>query len=101
MWANVRRAIRLQEQEPEHGLPWLFVRGVRWVGPALAAVAVLAVAIFGIRTMTTPAAAARTEVLRVETGLADASTMVYEDRESGWTVIWVMPSEEEVSHVDS
>lgn len=91
-WADVRRAIRLagaREERPEPA--WVFGVPVR-----VAAVIVLVLAL-GIGTWlmvgrpgAVSAARARTEVEWVETSLPGATPMVYEDAETGWTVIWVV-----------
>ncbi len=37
----------------------------------------------------------------VETELAGATPMVYQDTETGWTVIWVLAPEEDDEHAGS
>ena len=104
-WADVRRALRLQGDRPGRPSPfgWL-TRPLPWVGALATACVLIAIGALWLRVGHVPpetkpppivaATAATTQVLSVSTELADASTMVYEDAESGWTVIWVFPAEE-------
>lgn len=91
-WADVRRAIRSDEEERfEAEESWVIGAPLRWAAAALL-VMILGSGLFlnlqkGGRGM---ARAGGTEVEFVETGLPDATPMVYEDSESGWTVIWVV-----------
>ena len=91
-WADVRRAIRNdQEERYETEEAWFIGAPLRWAAAALL-VMILGSGLFlnfqkGAVGM---ARAGATEVEFVETGLPDATPMVYEDAESGWTVIWVV-----------
>jgi predicted anti-sigma-YlaC factor YlaD len=101
-WADVQRALRLQADAPLREpfgsraySPW-----ARWARIAAALVVLGAgAALFnflrgGSGSVGVANAAPATQVLRVTTGLADAPTMVYEDHETGWTVVWVLPPED-------
>ena len=91
-WADVRRAIRLDAGERwAKEQAWMAGAPLRW------AVSALLIMILGSGLFLTLrkgpvqwARAAATDVEFVETGLPDATPMVYEDSESGWTVIWVV-----------
>lgn len=91
-WADVRRAIRNdQEERHEEEEAWVVGATLRWAGAALL-IMILGSGIF-LTFQKGPVEVARaggTEVEFVETGLPDATPMVYEDSESGWTVIWVV-----------
>jgi len=91
-WADVRRAIR-SDREERYGTEesWSIGAPLRWAAAALL-VMILGSGLFltlqkGAVGM---ARASGTDVEFVETGLPDAMPMVYEDSESGWTVIWVV-----------
>jgi hypothetical protein len=91
-WANVRRAIRNDRDERKEtekaqvlGVP------LRWATMTLL-IMILGSGLF-LTFQTGPAGKARgegTQVEFVETGLPDATPMVYEDAKSGWTVIWIV-----------
>lgn len=91
-WAEVRRAIyNDQEKRKELGEAPVLGAPLRW------AVAALLIMIFGFGSFLTfqksPIGISQTRATQVEfveTGLPDATPMVYEDTESGWTVIWVV-----------
>ena len=95
-WQDVQRAIRLQEEEKAGlaAISWTW----RW---APAAAALIVAAFIGWRWMAAPApvgfipiaAADRTVVEWVETDLPDAMSMVYEDEETGLTIIWLLVQE--------
>jgi predicted anti-sigma-YlaC factor YlaD len=91
-WADVRRAIRNdQEERFEEESAWDIGAPLRWAAAALL-VMIVGSGLF-LSLQKGPAEVARaggTEVEFVETGLPDATPMVYEDSESGWTVIWVV-----------
>ena len=103
-WADIRRAIRLQAPaKKEAAFGWVFQRPIQWASYAL----LLAVVMTGLVLIKrTPehggdvagTHSSSTEVLSVETGLAGAGTMVYEDAESGWMVIWVVAGDKEAGH---
>lgn len=98
-WQDVQRAIRLQEgqgtSEKAGGLLW----GWKWAGGVAVACMAGLLLWIGLRASPEPlpmgyiAQADRTEVEWVETELPDAISMVYEDAESGVTVIWVLTEE--------
>jgi len=72
-----------------------------WFGAPLAAAAAVAFAFFGqssstkspAETVATPTEVAQAEY--VEPGNANASTMVYVDKDSGWLVVWATDSDTE------
>lgn len=103
-WADVRRAIRNQAPAAEPAAEWVFGAPLRWAAVA-AVLLVLAggAAIFLKKAPVRQAAReAATQVEMVETGLPDAAPMVYEDAESGLTVIWVVEANrKEGGHVGS
>jgi predicted anti-sigma-YlaC factor YlaD len=89
MWVDVRRAIRQDQEEREEterawvlGAPW------RWAAMTLL-VMILSCGLF-IHFQKRTMRGGATQVEFVETGLPDATPMVYEDAESGWTVIWIV-----------
>ena len=97
-WVDIRRAIRTAPAEAAaERAPWF----VRWAVP-LAAAALVVIAV-GIRArmdtrgapvqvarVAAPPATGASKVDWVESGLPDASTMVYEDDATGVTVVWLM-----------
>ena len=91
-WADVRRAIRAgQADRHEAEETWAIGAPLRWAAAALL-VMILGSGVFLTRQKGAVgvARAGATEVEFVETGLPDAMPMVYEDSESGCTVIWVV-----------
>lgn len=93
-WQDVQRAIRLSADESRQPSPSCFGGVWRWSLSA-AAVLMLSVGIWwGSRPVDYPRAviplAERTQVEWVESDLPDAISMVYEDGDTGITVIWVM-----------
>ncbi|MBP7829852.1 MAG: zf-HC2 domain-containing protein [Kiritimatiellae bacterium] len=94
-WADVRRAIRLEKEDEAKGLVLGPGLSLRWAAAALSVLVVAAAVVVGLRFRAGEGAApalARapaSAVEWVETGLPEASTMVYEDQESGLVVIWV------------
>ncbi len=96
-WHDVRRAIRVQGDLP-HGEIVTFQGRMKWAGALAAAFLVMMGAWLLVQSpdpgrVGTIAAADRTEVEWVETDLPDAMSMVYEDAETGLTVIWVLVHE--------
>ena len=91
-WTNVQRSIRKDREEREEteevrvlGAP------LRWV-TAMLLIMILGSSLF-LTFQKSPAGMARgdaTGVEFIETGLPDATPMVYQDAESGWTVIWIV-----------
>ena len=93
--ADVERAIRRTEDQPVPLLtPWKV-----WATASLVLLLILGgIITWGTRKGSFVVAQDKTpmnEVEWVETDLPNASPMVYQDQESGWTVIWVMVDEEE------
>ena len=93
MWQDVRRAIRVAGAdhggEARRGYGWR----LSWAGAALAGALVLFVVMGrwspAPTRMMAKAAPRDVEVEYVETDLPGASPMVYQDEESGWTIVWV------------
>ena len=98
-WRTVRAQLHGTATQAEKKRP---LATVIWFGAPLAAAAAIALAFF-INGPTAPnrdesyqvADAASAEF--VEAGNADASTMIYVDKESGWLVVWATDSESEHS----
>ncbi|MBU1910746.1 MAG: zf-HC2 domain-containing protein [Verrucomicrobia bacterium] len=94
-WADVCRTIRLEKRE-EAWLPGLLVGlSWRWAATVVSMLVLGAALGTGIwfrsgRAWPMIARAPASVVEWVETGLPKASTMVYEDQESGLVVIWVV-----------
>lgn len=97
MWADVRRAIRLQDAQPEGG-PLLGWR----MGWATAIVAAVFVGWIGFATWRAQRigearqlaeAASGPQVEWADAEMPGSSTMVYEDEESGVAVIWLLTAE--------
>lgn len=96
-WQDVRRAIRLAgETATEESVA--MGRRIRWAG-AVAVAALLILGLYALLPSTRMiyqdriAQSDRTEVEWVETELPDAMSMVYEDEDTGLTVIWVLVAE--------
>ncbi len=94
LWADVQRTIRLQgDGRADEGVP-VFGWRVRWAGVMIVAV-LLGVSAMGLLQLRQPAAESAqvmdrdVQVEFVETDVPGASPMVYQDDETGWTVIWV------------
>lgn len=91
-WADVRRAIRSEQAERvEEEQTWAVGTPLRWAAAALL-VMIVGAGLF-VKLQKGPGGLVRgggTVVEFVETGLPDATPMVYEDSESGCTVIWVV-----------
>ncbi len=96
-WQDVRRAIRLAAAEqpmPRPGFGWRLA----WSGGALSAALVLFVLAGRWWPAAAPAGVAQAalrdvEVEYVESDLPGGSPMVYQDEESGWTIVWVAAAE--------
>lgn len=90
-WHDIRRTLRNRgDSEPvATPRPW-WTRPLPWAGAA-ASLALLAVGYLTLGPID-PRAPNGTAVEYVETGLPDASTLVYVDDESGWTIVWVLES---------
>lgn len=100
IWADVRRAIRSTKpadlREPSE---WWVALGLPRVLTAIAVFGLLlAVGLYHVwRQQPAQAATMATVVEFVETELPNAAPMVYQDNETGWTVIWVV----EANHKES
>ena len=93
-WAGVQRTLRLErEQAVPAALPvfgWRLGWAAAIIGFVLLGFATVALRQLMVRPAAVAAAAQESvEVEFVETELPDASPMVYQDVETGWTVIWV------------
>ncbi|MFH0981190.1 MAG: anti-sigma factor [Planctomycetota bacterium] len=103
-WADVRRAIRNQAPAAEPAAEWVFGAPLRWAAVAAALLVMAGGAVLFMKKapMREAAREPATQVEMVETGLPDAAPMVYEDAESGLTVIWVVEANrKEGGHVGS
>jgi anti-sigma factor RsiW len=90
-WLRIRSTLNGKSVKPVKKRP---LAPVIWFGAPLAAAAALAFAFFGPQQQTKPVGDSlpiSTEIAQaeyVEAGDADASTLVYVDKESGWLVVW-------------
>lgn len=93
-WRTIRAQLHGEGAKPARRHP---LAPVIWFSAPFAAAAALAFAFFVTRspvpptTSLPPPAPATTEIARadfVEAGDANASTMVYVDKDSGWLVVW-------------
>ena len=94
-WAILRAQLSGESAKPAKKRP---LAPVIWFGSSLAAAAAIALAFFGSQPK--PAEPAVTTVAQaefVEAGNADASTMVYVDKDSGWLVVWATDGESKTS----
>ena len=90
MRADVLRAIRQLEPAAEAPAGLFFKWRLAWAGAMVAAVMALIGGLGAWRMAGGGAAvAARTEVESVETELPGAAPMIYQDEETGCTVIWI------------
>jgi predicted anti-sigma-YlaC factor YlaD len=97
-WNTIRALLPAPNAKPTKKRP---LAPVIWFGAPLAAAAALAIAFFVTRPSGSHAPdltpqASRTEVARadfVEAGDANASTLVYVDKDSGWLVVWAADGE--------
>lgn len=94
-WADVQRAIRLDSSRNEPVETGVFRWRLGWAG-AIIALVLLGFSTIALRQVLTPAPQEEqaglnkdVQVEFVESDLPGASPMVYEDVETGWTVIWV------------
>lgn len=92
VWMDVRRGLR--QAAPESGREVsVFGWRVAWATASLAIVLAVGGTLLYVRApLSAPATATRVEW--VETGLPNASPMIYEDAESGMVVIWVSMARE-------
>jgi len=92
-WRQLRGQLHRQSAKSARKRP---LAPVIWFGSSLAAAAALALAYVGLqpqpapRPATAPLETARAEY--VEAGDANAATMVYVDKDSGWLVVWAVDS---------
>lgn len=87
-WRTLRAKLSAAQARPARSHP---LAPVIWLGAPLAAAAALVFAFVGQQSPPAPLTAAEPGVARadfVEAGDANASTMIYVDRESGWLVVW-------------
>lgn len=86
-WRKLRASLRGAEvpEQPKRRLAPII-----WLSAPLAAAAAVALAFFlqSPRPAVPSDAMALASVDYVEAGRADASTMVYQDQQSGWVVVW-------------
>lgn len=106
VWADVRRGIRLARKAPARPASWVLGSRVQWVGATMVAVLVGLTVWSGIRSMgpSAPASLGSTvaEVEWMETDVPGATTMLYQDEETGLTVIWMIePNEGDPGHVET
>ncbi len=99
MWSDVQRELRKQRAE-EAGEAPVFAWRLRWAGAIVAAVLLGVTAIYVLQQRHAAAVASVSEkggatVEFVEASDPNSSTMVYEDAETGWTVIWVASTDTE------
>ena len=105
VWADVRRGIRLARREPGP-VSWVLGSRVQWVGATMVAVLVGLTIWSGIRSMSpsapTSLGSTVAEVEWMETDVPGATTMLYQDEETGLTVIWMMePNEGDQGHAET
>ena len=98
-WRTLQAQLATTKNRPEKKRP---LAPVIWFGtPLLAAAAAIAFAFLGGQPepvkITAPVVAEAAQADFVEAGSADASTMVYVDKESGWLVVWAADSETKTS----
>ena len=91
-WRTLRAQLAGRQGKPARKRP---LAPVIWFGAPLAAVAAMALVYLGLQPKVAepaPAAADIAQAEFVEPGDANASTMVYVDKESGWLVVWAADS---------
>lgn len=90
-WSDIRRTLRLRETAGEAGIGILGSR-LKWAAAMMTLVFVL-LGLAVMRTRNTLVAVSPAEVEWVDTDVPGATTMVYQDDETGLTVIWMMEEE--------
>lgn len=99
VWRDVQQALR-NEPVAHHDGALLLWEWLNLRRPALAFAAAMLLLAIGLGTwmlrvkQASQRASPRTLVEFVETGLPGAAPMVYQDIESGWTVIWVVEADD-------
>lgn len=98
-WADVRRALRTEEDGVSAAARWpgILVSRPAWAGGMLTIlVLVVGIGVWFWGGGGTPALAAiPAEVESVETELPGAMTMVYQDEDTGLTIIWVQEADKQ------
>lgn len=99
-WSDVQRGLRLQDSDAEGGAGILGSR-LKWAAAIMSTVFIaLGLAVMQAGTVTATVGPA--EVEWVSTEVPGASTMVYQDEETGLTVIWMMEEDtDENGNVDT
>jgi anti-sigma factor RsiW len=88
-WSDVRRAIRLEGVPADHAERRSLMAMPRvWAG-ALAAVMLMCVSVWSLVGVGPRPEVPEADVEMVETGLSDATVMVYTDTETRSVIIWV------------
>jgi anti-sigma factor RsiW len=88
-WSDVRRAIRLEGAPADHAERRSLMAMPRvWAG-AMAAVVLMCVSVWSLIGVAPHAAIPATDVEMVETGLSDATLVIYTDTETRSVIIWV------------
>lgn len=88
VWSDVQRAIRLQQSD-DSGQHWILGSRLKWAA-AIMIVGFVALGLAVLQSGVPQVAAAPVEVEWVDTEVPGATTMVYQDDETGLTVIWMM-----------
>ena len=90
-WHILRTRLHGESAKPARKRP---LAAVIWFGSSLAVVAVLALAYLGAQPNPAEPSA---PVSVAQAGTADAITMAYVDKDSGWLVVWATDSETKTS----
>ena len=99
-WADIRRSIRLDHVGPEASTTILGSR-LKW-SAAMVSVLLVGLGVGIVRNLSTAEIELPTEVEWVETDVPGAMTIVYQDDETGLTVIWMMEEDDrDTRHADS
>jgi len=99
-WTDIRRSIRVDPSSSEASSVILSSR-LKWVA-AMISILFVVLGIGTVRNLTPVAIQQPTEVEWVETEVPGAMTMVYQDDETGLTVIWMMEEDDrDTRHVES